>query len=1374
MIAGSNAILSLFPILTLSPCSLLSAINSTTLARSLFPISLHSSPMTISPLHSHHGWHHPILRIAMAKPTPMMEQYLRLKAAHPDAILFFHLGDFYEAFFEDAETLSRELDVVLTARNGNPMAGVPIRSGESYVNQLLKRGHKVAVCRQMEDPRKATGLVKREVVRVITPGTTLDDGTLETGENNYLCALSTVDERHGLATLDLSTGEFSCTDADDMEEIAGEISRLAPSEILVSDLEIESQRDAIEPTVITSVPERTFSADQVPDAPLGVSEEGLRAAGAILAYVKQTQKGAVAHIRSLRPYSLRDHMDLDPFTVSSLELVKPIRDGQERGTLMHILDRTVTSMGRRRLHRAILSPLTDRQLIEERLDAVEALVHADLLQQELRKLVKEVHDLERLIGKLGTHRMRPIDLLLLQKTLAQVPFIAEKLASVGPGPANLGSVGLDSVSLDSVGLDSDALGTASEQESPILDRIKATLASDRLNPLCAEFSRMLVDEPPADARDGGLIHSGYSKDLDRLRDEERAIRSQIASLEETERKRTGISSLKIGYNRVFGYYIEVTKTHLEKVPDDYHRRQTLANAERFITETLTEYEERISLVQERSRALEIDLFEKALERLAQDIPLLQSVADALSQLDFLVSLASVAHHNNYARPRFTDGHELNIREGRHPVVEQVEEFVPNDLVLRQGNDLVILTGPNMAGKCLVEDTLVFTNKGVKPLSALRPSTSHANTFIELEKIAVRGQAGITRASHFYDGGFSPVLRIRTRLGFELTGTPAHRLWVRNVDGTEGWKAISEISSGDVVALEQKSDLWGNRLRVPDSVPDISPRAKKYRLPNRLTSDLAYLFGLLIGDGNLTGRNAVRFSTGDTFLGEEFRRIIYEQFGYRAGFTTKEGTNARGWYVTSQQIRAHLAQLGLEHAGAQNKTVPWSVLQAPRDIVVAFLQGLFDTDGSADKRYGNLELSTASAALSHQVQMLLLNLGIVSTRRVKQTSQLPAFRVSIRGEAALIFYQKVGFRLKRKQARRRFASATRRPNIGGIPYLAPALKQIQKRIVSITNKPVALKHVKPINSIFYTYVPNGRNPSYSKLAELASYCHQNGVPCEEIDTLLRNRYFYDSVEAVEPAGSKQVYDLSVPDGNAYVAAGFVSHNSVYLRQTALISLMAQIGSFVPATSAILPIIDRIFARVGASDMLVAGVSTFMMEMLEVATILNRATPHSLIILDEMGRGTNTFDGVSIAWAVAHELATHVGAKTLFATHYQELTRLADEVPAIGNLHVAVKEVGKQVVFLHHVEPGVAEGSYGVHVARLAGLPARVTDAADRILNELLEEAPLSRLGRIEARAERIPLFGAEDHPILNKLRGIDPNAITPLEALELIARLREQL
>ena len=836
----------------------------------------------------------------MAKSTPMMEQYLRLKAAHPDAILFFHLGDFYEAFFDDAKILSSELDVVLTSRNGNPMAGVPIRRGEVYMNRLLKRGHKVAICKQMEDPRKATGLVRREVVRVLTPGTAIDEGTLVAGENNYLCALSPGEDRYGLATLDLSTGEFTSTDSADLTELADEISRLAPSELLLPEGASQPVKEALPSVLVTPLPPEAFNASSIDGAGLGLSEEGLRAAGAILSYVGETQKRAVEHIRELEAYSLRERMDLDPFTVSSLELVKPLREGQERGTLLHVLDRTVTSMGRRRLRRAILSPLTDRGKIEARLEAVEALTQDDMLIEELQTLIKDVHDLERLIGKLGTSRMRPIDLLLLQKTLAQVPLIAQKL-------------------------------TESKGSSELLEAIKEALGSDKVEPLCKGFGNMLVEQPPVDARDGGLIRAGYDEQLDRLHNEERALRAQIAALESTERERTGIPSLKVGYNRVFGYYIEVTKTHLDKVPPEYARRQTLTSAERFVTDELKGYEQRISLVKERALSLEIELFESALESLASEITLLQSIADALSKLDFFLSLASVARHNGYTRPHFTDKHKIDIRGGRHPVVEQVEEFVPNNLTLDEGKDLVILTGPNMAGK-----------------------------------------------------------------------------------------------------------------------------------------------------------------------------------------------------------------------------------------------------------------------------------------------------------------------------------------------------------------------------------------------------------------------------------------------------------SVYLRQNALIALMAQIGSFVPATAATLPIIDRIFARVGASDMLISGISTFMMEMLEVATILKRATRRSLIILDEMGRGTNTFDGVSIAWAVARELATHVGAKTLFATHYQELTRLAAEVPSIVNQHVAVKEMGKNVVFLHRVEPGVAAGSYGVHVARLAGLPDRVTETADRILSELLEEAPLSRLGRSDPRAETIPLFGSEDHPVVKALRNVDINSITPLEALQLLAHLVEQL
>ncbi|MGB2982794.1 MAG: DNA mismatch repair protein MutS [Candidatus Bipolaricaulia bacterium] len=832
----------------------------------------------------------------------MMKQYLRFKADHPDAILFFHLGDFYEAFFEDAEILSRELDIVLTSRNGHPMAGVPIRRGTAYINQLLKKGFKVAVCQQVEDPKKAQGLVKRDVIRIVTPGTVIDESVLDAGTNNYLASVYSPvgGGRIGLSFVDLSTGEFTCTVVESEAACIGEIERRDPTEILLQADSKDGLAALFPERAITELPAEAFEA-AVPCEELGVDEAALQAAGAILKYVETTQKAAQAQIRPLRPYVISDHVDLDPFTVSSLELVRPIRDGQERGTLLHVLNRTSTSMGRRRLRRLILAPLTDRSTIEGRLDAVGSLVGLSLVRQELRDRIKDVHDLERLIGRLGAGRTRPHDLSLLLKSFGTIPSIAR-------------------------GIDEGVPDGLPEE----LNRIRGALLDPDVEELCTRYACMLVDQPPVDPRDGGMIRDGYNAELDRLREETRTHRAALTTLEADEREKTEIPSLKVGYNRVFGYYIEVTKPHLDKVPERYRRRQTLANAERFVTDTLRGLEEKIALGEERAVALEIELFDEAIDAIRGRIPEVQSVSDALAELDVFLGLADTAHRNRYVRPSFTVDHSLSIRAGRHPVVEQVEEFVPNDLELPEGRDLVILTGPNMAGK-----------------------------------------------------------------------------------------------------------------------------------------------------------------------------------------------------------------------------------------------------------------------------------------------------------------------------------------------------------------------------------------------------------------------------------------------------------SVFLRQAALICLMAQIGSFVPAAEARLPIVDRVFARVGASDMLVAGVSTFMMEMLEVAAILGRATAKSLIILDEMGRGTSTFDGVSIAWAVAEELARKTRAKTLFATHYQELTGLADEIPNVVNLHVAVKEMGRDVVFLHRVEAGTAAGSYGVHVARLAGLPDHVTEAAERILDELLAEAPLSNLGPRQI-AERLPLFGSADHPVLMKLRGLDPDRMTPLEALQMLSKLKSEL
>ena len=838
------------------------------------------------------------------KHTPMMKQYWRFKAETPDAILFYHLGDFYETFYEDAETVARELDIVLTSRNGHPMAGVPVRRGEAYMQQLLQRGFKVAVCQQVEDAKNAKGLVKRDIVRVMTPGTVLDDSLLDAGSNNYLCAVDTssANGSFGVAFLDLSTGEFIHTTARSGDELRDELVRRSPSELLLAQ-DHEVQPDIIDGFYVTQVPASGFAIDNASTFTLGEDETGLRAAGALRVYVDETQRTSLSHIRRLTSYSLSDHMDLDPFTISSLELVKPLREGQERGTLLHVLNATVTSMGRRRLQRMILAPLTDKDEIESRLDAVAHLVGNVQLRQQLRERVREIHDIERLLGRLGARRMRPMDLLALLSSLERVPTIVETLPDV------------------------EDTGQTHDQ----LRSIRERMASPEIQTLADEFSGMLVDQPPADVRDGGLIASHYDPELDILREDVRSIRSQLTALEAAEREATGISTLKVGYNRVFGYYIEVTRSQTDKVPERYVRRQTLANSERYVTDELQGYEDRLTHSNERAKALEIELFEAALDQLMGQIPLLQTVADAASELDVFLSLAETAHGYSYVRPTFTDDHSFSVQGGRHPVVERLEEFVPNDLDLGDARDLIILTGPNMAGK-----------------------------------------------------------------------------------------------------------------------------------------------------------------------------------------------------------------------------------------------------------------------------------------------------------------------------------------------------------------------------------------------------------------------------------------------------------SVYLRQNAIISLMAQIGSFVPASEAQLPIVDRIFARVGASDMLVAGISTFMMEMLEVSTILKRATARSLIILDEMGRGTSTFDGVSIAWAVARELATRVKAKTLFATHYQELTRLSDDVANVHNLHVAVKEVGKDVVFLHRVESGNARGSYGVHVARLAGLPKHVTDAADAILEQLLRDAPLSTLGDAETVAEPVPLFGAEDHPIVKQLRKLDPNTLTPLESLQILDELKRQV
>jgi len=800
--------------------------------------------------------------MSKTKTTPLMEQYSKIKSEHKDVILFFQLGEFYEVFFEDAEVCARELDIVLTKRDTTPMAGVPMKKADPYINRMLKKGYKIAICDQLQDPKEAKGVVERGVVRIITPGTVLDEDVLERGKSNHIAAVVIETERVGLAVADISTGEFRASEFESLPRARDEIARLQPSELVrpegIGEEELNPEPDSR--MTFTALESYHFKADLVEEHFNLVSLEGLglsaisaKAAGGLLRYLKETQKEGLNHLRAPTFYSTAQQMGLDPFTQRNLELVTELRTGGEDHTLLAVLNEAITGMGERLLRKWILSPLIDKSETEQRLDMVELFYEQELPRREMRDLLANIYDVERLAGKLGSGRANPRDLLSLQQSLSHVPSLRFQI---------------------------DYL--TDESHAPKLKDIAGALSTMGLDEVTEILSRAIRDDAPFVLKDGGILKEGYSQELDELKADSEIYKRKILEIESREQERTGISSLKVGYNTVFGYYIEITKTHASKVPEDYIRKQTLTNAERYITPELKEYEEKILSSDEKARILETELFYQLRNHVAEHVRDVQRLAGVIAELDVYSALAEVAKTRRFTRPEFNNSREIEIVEGRHPVVEQLHaghEFVPNDLKLNSDESLVVLTGPNMSGK-----------------------------------------------------------------------------------------------------------------------------------------------------------------------------------------------------------------------------------------------------------------------------------------------------------------------------------------------------------------------------------------------------------------------------------------------------------STWLRQSALICLMAQIGSFVPATRANLPIVDKIFTRVGASDMLAFGYSTFMVEMIETANILNNATADSLVILDEMGRGTSTFDGVSIAWAVAEYLLNETRAKTLFATHYHELTLLGQKEPGAVNMNVKVKEYGDEVVFLHQVERGEAEGSYGVHVARLAGLPKEVTNTASEILHKILQGNP----------------------------------------------------
>lgn len=877
----------------------------------------------------------------MAELTPMMQKYIETKAEYPDCILFYRLGDFYEMFFEDAKTASKELELTLTGKSCGleeraPMCGVPYHAVDGYLNRLVSKGYKVAICEQVEDPKLAKGLVKREVTRIVSPGTNLDVQAMDDTRNNYLLCVAYFQGRIGISVADVTTGDYYLTEVEDLRKLQDEINKYAPSEIICNEQFLVSGYPVADLKERLHVAVYPLSAHYFDDdicrrclmkhfqvntlAGLGIEEfpSGLIAAGVLLQYLYETQKTSLSHFTHLYPYLTSKYMLLDAATRRNLELTETLREKQKRGSLLGVLDRTKTAMGGRLLRKYIEQPLIDKEKIEARLDAVESLCSHCVERDELREYLNAIYDLERLLGKVSYKTANPRDLIAFRNSLAMLP-------------------GIKLVIKD---LDASLIRQLYEQLDPLEDIYH--LIDDSID-----------EEPPIQTREGGIIKDGFNEHIDSLRHAKTDGKKWLAELEEEDRNRTGIKNLKIKYNKVFGYYFEVTNSYKDLVPEDYIRKQTLANAERYTTPRLKELEDTILNAEDKLYAMEYDLFCEIRDAIAGEIERIQQTAHAIARLDVYASLSYVAERNQYIRPVLNEKGVIDIKGGRHPVVEKMiqnDMFIANDTYLdNHKHCIAVITGPNMAGK-----------------------------------------------------------------------------------------------------------------------------------------------------------------------------------------------------------------------------------------------------------------------------------------------------------------------------------------------------------------------------------------------------------------------------------------------------------STYMRQTALIVLMAQIGSYVPAKKANIGVVDRIFTRVGASDDLASGQSTFMVEMNEVANILRNATPDSLLVLDEIGRGTSTFDGLSIAWAVIEHISNRklLGAKTLFATHYHELTELEGKMDNVNNYCIAVKEKGDDIVFLRKIVKGGADKSYGIQVAKLAGVPDMVIDRAKEIVAQLSDNDITEKIQNIEVNGrnekrkpvkydevdlEQISIFDTvKDEDVLKELQEVDITTLTPVDALNTLYRLQNKL
>lgn len=1271
-------------------------------------------------------------------------QYRKLKDQAADAILLFRFGDFYETFDDDAKLIAELLDVTLTRKDYAvdksrpreqqklyaPMAGMPYHAVERYVTDLVGRGYRVAIAEQMTEteasrndtrPRSvfASGLqqttpteqgskmVHREIVRVITPGTVVDSSMLAATTNNYLAAALVEGEAIGLAYADLSTGEFAAVEfygERSAAQLHGELSRLQAAEVLVPDLEnlrlpefapsqsrltqdlapmTKDERDMLLPHErvarrldqasearwtqghVTAWPAWRWDLREATEvllrqlrvsslAAFGLDAHPLatRAAGALLQYVHETQRHYAAQLNTLRVYTTSSFMLLDPQTRRNLELLEPQRQGAKTA-LISVLDRTRTPMGARLLRRWLNQPLLELESLLARQAAVARLVEETVLRAALREALGPVGDMERALNRIaqGTSVATPRDLVQLRSSLRALPAVlaaaGSALAELLPAEAALFAAGHADPA------HAGAAASAASEEDLFGDAEEAVVTQQPLLDPCGDLLALLEagldDDPPAllgasnylrAAEEGGerprrVIRPGFDLRMDALVQASRHAQEFIDRLEGKERERTGIKALKVGYNNVFGYYIELSRNVDERlIPQDYERKQTLVSAERYITAELKEYEQIIDRARLQLTDLERDAFGRLCEALSKGVDRLRNAARALAHLDAIASLAEAAVRGRYSRPNLEASTRLQITAGRHPVVEQVLEdaFVPNDLGLDTDEaQLLIITGPNMAGKCVVGSTLIYSEHGLVRMADLMPHGAVEGTFTPLGRV-VQGLAQPREATHFYRGGCQATIRLTTQHGFTLEGTPEHRVRVRQPDGHEVWRCLGDMQPGEWLVLACGINLWGHD-------PTIAP-AQAYQLGH-----------------NLGSRGKIPTVTGG--------RCVRDAGSHQCPNASQvEATLPTAADDSLAQAHSERDCCTATASADCACTLPDALLGAPRETIVAFLQGLCASKFASFKPSGILQWLMPSPTIAQQVQLLLLNLGLIATV-----------------EGTMV----------------------------GLPLDA------------LPND--VLLHPK----------------------------RSLRVP--------KQRPFYDPVVSLTP-GEGEVYDLSVDHDHAYLANGLVSHNSTCLRQVALIVLMAQIGSFVPAEAATIGLVDRIFTRIGAQDDIATGQSTFMVEMTETAALLLQSTRRSLIILDEVGRGTSTYDGMAIARAVVEYIHNEprLRCRTLFATHYHELTALEEVLPRLRNYHMAAVEQEGQVVFLHELRRGGADRSYGIHVAQLAGIPQAVIARASALLRELEGERS-KQLGKEsgghpapgEAGAEQVHPDPAEGVALLSRGR-----------------------